>query len=176
MLSNLKPAYGSKKKNKRKGCGPGSGHGKTACRGEKGQGSRSGVSFRPGFEGGQMPLFRRIGKRGFTNIFATDYAIINLDVLARFEKGSRVTAEVLLEKGYIAQIGENGLKVLGDGELKVALTVVANAASAGAQEKIAKAGGSVELIERPVRRVKFQKKGEAAPPPGKPKAKIKAKS
>jgi large subunit ribosomal protein L15 len=171
MLSNLKPAYGSKKKNKRKGCGPGSGHGKTACRGEKGQGSRSGVSFRPGFEGGQMPLFRRIGKRGFTNIFALDYAVVNLEVLSRFEAGSRVTAQLLLDKGYIAQIGDNGIKVLGGGELKVALTVVANAASAGAKEKIEKAGGSVELIALPVRRAKFQKKGEKAPAPGKPKTK-----
>ena len=171
MLSNLKPAYGSKKKNKRKGCGPGSGHGKTACRGEKGQGSRSGVSFRPGFEGGQMPLFRRIGKRGFTNLFATDYAIVNLDVLARFEAGSRVTAQALLDKGYIAQIGGDGLKVLGNGELKVALTVVANAASASAKQKIEKAGGSVELITLPARRAKFQKKGEKAPAADKAKGK-----
>ncbi len=163
MLNSLRPAHGSKHKNKRKGCGPGSGHGKTACRGEKGQGSRSGVSFRPGFEGGQMPLFRKIGKRGFTNNFATDYTVVNLDVLARCEAGAKVTAESLLENALIAQIGRDGIKILGGGELKHAVTVVAAAVTASAKEKIAKVGGSVELIAVPARRGKFVAKGETTP-------------
>lgn len=166
MLNTLKPAHGSKKKKKRVGCGPGSGHGKTSCRGEKGQGSRSGVSFRPGFEGGQMPLFRRIGKRGFTNIFSTDYTVVNLDILAGFEPGSRVTLETLRERGMVARAGADGLKVLGGGELKHAVTVVCNAASASAKDKIAKAGGSIELVApKAAHRPKFVRKGQTAPAP-----------
>ena len=163
MLNTLKPAFGSNKRNKRKGCGPGSGHGKTSCRGEKGQGSRSGVSFRPGFEGGQMPLFRKIGKRGFTNIFAKDFAVVNLSTLAKFSAGSKITPAILLEKGCIAQLGVNGVKVLGDGEIGHAITIVANAVSASAREAITKAGGTIELIAKPAPKQKFMKKGATAP-------------
>ena len=163
MLNSIRPAHGAKHKNKRRGCGPGSGHGKTACRGEKGQGSRSGVSFRPGFEGGQMPLFRKLGKHGFTNIFATDYTEVSLATLAKCEAGSKVTAESLLADKLIAQIGADGIKILGNGELKHAVTVVAAAATASAKAAIAKAGGSLELLTLPARRAKFVAKGETAP-------------
>lgn len=143
-LSDLSPIPGSKKKNKRVGRGSGSGHGKTSCRGHKGQKSRSGGGTRIGFEGGQMPLHRRLPKRGFTNIFRKQYGIVNLAALNRLSD-SKVTPEVLIEKGLIKDI-KDGIKVLGDGEIKKPLTVMAHAFSSSAKEKIIKAGGKIEVI------------------------------
>src|SRR5262249_38409592 len=124
-VNTLKPASGATHKTKRIGRGRGSGRGKTAGRGEKGQWSRSGTSVRPGFEGGQMPLHRRLPKRGFTNIFKKEYAIVNLEQLARFEAGATVTPQVLKEAGIIRR-AHSAVKVLGDGELKNALTISAH--------------------------------------------------
>ncbi len=143
-LSDLSPAPGSRKKNKRVGRGPGSGHGKTSCKGHKGQKSRSGGGTRPGFEGGQMPLQRRLPKRGFTNIFRKQYAIVNLKALNELSE-SIVTPEVFLEKGLIKKI-KDGIKILGKGEIKKPLTVKAHAFSSSAKEKILKVGGKAELI------------------------------
>lgn len=143
-LSDLSPIPGSKKKNKRVGRGSGSGHGKTSCRGHKGQKSRSGGGTRIGFEGGQMPLHRRLPKRGFTNIFRKQYGIVNLAALDRLSD-SEVTPEILIEKGLIKDI-KDGIKVLGDGEIKKPLTVMAHAFSSSAKEKIIKAGGKIEVI------------------------------
>lgn len=143
-LSDLSPIPGSKKKNKRVGRGSGSGHGKTSCRGHKGQKSRSGGGTRIGFEGGQMPLHRRLPKRGFTNIFRKQYGIVNLAALDGLSN-SEVTPEVLIEKGLIKDI-KDGIKVLGDGEIKKPLTVKAHAFSSSAKEKIIKAGGKIEVI------------------------------
>ena len=146
-LSNLKPAKGSTQSRKRVGRGPGSGLGKTSGRGEKGQKSRSGFSHRPGFEGGQMPLHRRVPKRGFSNArFRKEYTELNLDQLEVFEAGTIVTPEVLLKNGLIRKL-RDGVKVLGRGELTKALTVRAHRFSASAQERIAAAGGKAELIE-----------------------------
>jgi large subunit ribosomal protein L15 len=144
-LHDLKPAEGSKKRPKRVGRGIGSGHGKTSTRGHKGQNARSGGGVRPGFEGGQMPLIRRIPKRGFTNKFKKEYAIVNVEDLNVFEENTRVTPELLKEKGLIKQI-KDGVKILGDGELKVKLEVVAHAFSSSAKEKIEAAGGKAEVI------------------------------
>lgn len=144
-LSDLSPSPGSTKKNKRVGRGPGSGHGKTSCKGHKGQKCRSGGGTRVGFEGGQMPLHRRLPKRGFTNIFRQEYAIINLKTLSEIQD-SVVTPEVLLEKGIIKNI-KNRIKILGDGEIKKPLTVKAHAFSTSAKDKILKAGGSAEVIQ-----------------------------
>ena len=144
-LNNLVRPKGANKKSKRVGRGIGSGHGKTATRGYKGQKSRSGSSVRPGFEGGQMPLYRRLPKRGFTNIFRKEYAIVNLDVLGKFNAGSTVDPQVLREEGIVRDL-RDGLKVLGNGELKHALIVRAHKFSKSAAEKIQKAGGSVEVI------------------------------
>ncbi|KXG75705.1 50S ribosomal protein L15 [Fervidicola ferrireducens] len=144
-LHDLKPAKGSKKRPKRVGRGIGSGHGKTSTRGHKGQNARSGGGVRPGFEGGQMPLIRRIPKRGFTNKFKKEYAIVNVEDLNVFEENTRVTPELLKEKGLIKQI-KDGVKILGDGELKVKLEVVAHAFSSSAKEKIEAAGGKAEVI------------------------------
>jgi large subunit ribosomal protein L15 len=144
-LNNLVPPKGANKKNKRVGRGIGSGHGKTATRGYKGQKSRAGSSLRPGFEGGQMPLYRRLPKRGFTNIFRKEYAIVNLDVLGSFNAGATVDPQVLREKGIVRNL-RDGLKILGNGELKHALIVRAHKFSKSAAEKIQKAGGSVEVI------------------------------
>ena len=138
-LNNIAPPKGANRKNKRVGRGIGSGHGKTATRGYKGQKSRSGTSVRAGFEGGQMPLHRRLPKRGFTNIFRKEYAIVNVDVLGRFVAGSTLDPQVLTDL-------RDGLKVLGNGELKHALIVRAHKFSKSAAEKIQKAGGSVEII------------------------------
>ena len=146
-LNTLAPAKGATRKNKRVGRGIGSGHGKTATRGYKGQKSRSGTSLRAGFEGGQMPLYRRLPKRGFKNIFRTEYAVLNLDALSRFEAGSTVGPELLLEKGIVKNL-RDGLKILGNGELKQAITVRAHKFSKSAAEKIQKAGGTVEIISR----------------------------
>jgi large subunit ribosomal protein L15 len=145
-LSNLKPAQGSKHSKKRVGRGPGSGNGKTAGRGHKGAQSRSGYSYRRGFEGGQMPLHRRVPKRGFNNIFRIEYAVVNLDQLeARFDKGATVSPETLREAGLIR--GKRlPIKVLGRGEVTKALTVQAHKFSGKAAEKLAAAGGTAEAI------------------------------
>ena len=144
-LSELTPAPGSSKKRKRVGRGDGSGHGKTSCRGHKGQGARSGGGTRRGFEGGQMPLQRRLPKRGFHNPFRIAMAIVNLDQLENFPAGSEVTPDVLAERGLVR--GKNRrVKVLGDGLLSKALTVKAHGFSARAKEKIEASGGKVELI------------------------------
>lgn len=146
-LHNLKPAKGAVRNRKRVGRGPGSGLGKTAGRGEKGQKSRSGFSQKPGFEGGQMPLHRRVPKRGFTNArFRKEFATINLEKLEAFEAGSIVTPEVLLDRGLIKKL-LHGVKVLAKGDLTKALTVRAHKFSAKAQERIQGLGGRAELIE-----------------------------
>lgn len=142
-LHNLRPSKGANKNRKRVGRGYGSGHGKTAGKGEKGQKSRSGYSQKPGFEGGQMPLYRRIPKRGFTNIFRKDFAVVNVGQLEAFSDGDIVSVETLREKGLIRK-AKHGLRVLGEGELKSKLTVRANHFSRSAKEKIEKAGGIAE--------------------------------
>lgn len=143
-LHELSPAPGSVKEAFRKGRGTGSGNGKTAGKGHKGQKARSGGGVRPGFEGGQMPLQRRIPKRGFNNIFAKEYISINVDVLNRFEDGAVVDAEAISKAGIVKNT-RDGIKILGRGELKVKLTVVATAFSATAKEKIEAAGGKAEV-------------------------------
>jgi len=143
-LSELHPPAGQKHKRKRVGRGPGSGLGKTAGRGEKGQKSRSGYSRRLGFEGGQMPLVRRVPKRGFHNIFRKEFAVINLERLDALD-GARFSPESLVEAGVIRNL-RGGLKVLGDGEIKRAIEVSAHRVSKSAREKIEAAGGKVELI------------------------------
>jgi len=144
-LSNLKPPRGSRHRKVRVGRGMGSKLGKTSGAGNKGQQSRRGYSRRPGFEGGQMPLHRRLPKRGFISPNATEYAVVNVEELNGFEKGSTVSPELLFGVG-ILRAKRDIVKVLGDGELKVALTVQAHAFSKSAQEKIAAAGGKVEVI------------------------------
>ncbi len=145
-LHNLRAPSRAVHRPKRVGRGPGSGHGKTATRGHKGQKSRSGFSLRPGFEGGQMPLIRRLPKRGFTNAFKKQWAEVNVDVLeAAFEAGAEVTPEILHERGIVKKIGE-GIVILGRGELTKPLRVVAHRFSASAREKILTAGGSVQVI------------------------------
>ena len=144
FLSELRPAKGATKKPKRIGRGPGSGHGKTACRGEKGQKSRSGFHQNPGFEGGQMPLQRRIPKRGFTNIFKKSFQLVNVGHLAQFESGSEVNAKVLKKKGLIRSEKEL-IKVLGTGALERPITVVADAFSGKAKQIIEGAGGRAEV-------------------------------
>lgn len=144
-LSQLKPPRNSRKKPKRVGRGPGSGLGKTAGRGSKGQKSRSGYSSRRGFEGGQMPLHRRVPKRGFTNVFKKRYAIMNIDQLNVFRKGDEVTPEKLLQRGLVKSLGD-GLKVLGKGTLKKELTVKAHKFSKTAMQKISDAGGKAEVL------------------------------
>lgn len=146
-LHELKPAEGSKHALKRKGRGPGSGLGKTSGKGHKGQKARSGGGKGPGFEGGQTPIQRRLPKRGFSNhYFKTTYSIINLNTLERFDAGTVITPEVLLEEGFVKQMENGGVKVLGTGELTKALTVKANAFSASAKEKIEALGGTAEVI------------------------------
>jgi len=145
-LGELKPPKGARKSRKRVGRGVGSGLGKTSARGQDGQNSRSGGGTRPGFEGGQMPLARRLPKRGFTNIFAKTYAIVNVSDLDRFNDGDVITAELLKDKKVIGKISD-GLKVLGNGELKKKLTVKAAKFSKSAKEKIEAAGGSAEVTE-----------------------------
>jgi large subunit ribosomal protein L15 len=144
-MNELKPAPGANRKRKRVGRGIGSGHSKTSTRGYKGQLSRAGTRMRPGFEGGQMPLHRRLPKRGFNNIFRKEYAAINLEKLAGFEAGAQVTPEALKERGLIKSI-RDGVKILGVGELSYALTVRAHKFSKSAAEKIQKAGGAIEVI------------------------------
>src|SRR5947207_5136683 len=149
-LHNLRPRPGSKDRGKRVGCGDSAGHGKTSGKGHKGQKARSGGSIRLGFEGGQMPLIRRLPKRGFNNAaFHKNYAIVNLSDLASFKEGTVVNEQILREAKLLRGNGA-GLKILGDGELKHALTIEADKISASAREKIEKAGGSVTLRQKPV--------------------------
>ena len=147
-LHNLRPAEGGGvKPKKRVGRGIGSGLGTTSGRGHKGQNARSGGGVRPGFEGGQMPLFRRLPKRGFTNIFAKEWAEVNVEALNDFEQGTVVTPELLIEKGIVKkQKAKDGVRVLGNGDIKVALTVKAHHFSKSAAEKIEAAGGKAEVI------------------------------
>jgi large subunit ribosomal protein L15 len=145
-LHALKPASGSIRERRRVGRGPGSGRGKTAGRGEKGQKSRSGYSRKLGFEGGQMPLHRRVPKRGFRNPTRKEFAYINVQVLEKFESGTIITPEMLLREGIVRKL-RSGLKVLGNGTLTKPLTVQAHRFSAKAAETIAAAGGKTEVIE-----------------------------
>jgi large subunit ribosomal protein L15 len=145
-LNNLRPPRGAKKPKKRVGRGPGSGHGKTASRGHKGAQSRSGFRFKRGFEGGQMPLHRRVPKRGFNNPFRIEYAVVNLDTLAEvFDAGSAVTPELLRERGIVRD-ARIPIKILGRGEIAKQLTVKAHKFSETAVKKIAAAGGATEVL------------------------------
>ena len=144
-LYELSPAEGSTKENFRKGRGAGSGNGKTAGKGHKGQNARSGGGVRPGFEGGQIPLYRRLPKRGFNNVFAKHYAIVNVSDLEVFDNDAVITTEVLLEKRIIRK-ALDGVKILGRGELTKKVTVQAAIFSASAKEKIESAGGKCEVV------------------------------
>ena len=144
-LSQLKPAEGSKKSRKRVGRGSGSGHGKTSCRGHKGQNARAGGGVRRGFEGGQMPLQRRLPKRGFHSVFKKEYALVNLSSLNDFDEGATVTPEELVQRGLVKK-ALKGIKILGDGDLSKPLTIKAHKFSKTAVEKIRTAGGEVEVI------------------------------
>ena len=145
MLNQLKPVDGARHSKKRLGRGIGSGLGKTAGKGTKGQNSRSGGGVRPGFEGGQLPLFQRLPKRGFKNHFRVEYAVVNVEQLNVFEDGAVVDAKTLVEKGFFKDT-KDGLKVLGNGELTKKLTVKANKFSESAKKAIDAKGGSVEVI------------------------------
>ena len=145
-LSNLRPPRGSRQRKVRVGRGMGSKLGKTAGRGNKGQKSRKGYSRRWGFEGGQMPLHRRIPKRGFRNPFGRDFSVVNVESLNAFAAGDAVNPATLYQRGLVRQL-RDAVKILGDGELKVALSVQAHAFSKSAQEKITRAGGSVEILK-----------------------------
>ncbi len=146
-LHELQPAEGAKQAPKRKGRGIGSGLGKTAGKGHKGQKARSGGGKGPYFEGGQTPLQRRMPKRGFTNAkFKVEYTEVNVDMLDRFDANAEITPELLLEAGLVKQVKNGGIKILGNGEVNKAFVVKANAVSKGAQEKIEAAGGRVEVI------------------------------
>ena len=144
-LHELSPAAGSAKSVYRKGRGPASGNGKTAGKGHKGQNARTGGGVRPGFEGGQIPLYRRLPKRGFHNVFAKHYTIVNVDALNVFEDGSVVSADTLIENGIINNVYD-GIKILGNGEISKKLTVKASIFSASAKEKIEAVGGKTEVI------------------------------
>ena len=144
-LSNLKPPRGSRHRKVRVGRGMGSKLGKTAGAGNKGQQSRRGYSRRPGFEGGQMPLHRRLPKRGFSHPFPKEFAVVNVDSLNAFAAGDTITPELLMDRGLVRALGD-GVKILGDGELKVAVIVRAHAFSKSAEEKITKAGGKAEVL------------------------------
>jgi large subunit ribosomal protein L15 len=145
-VQDLRPAFGATRSRKRVGRGPGSGHGKTAGRGNKGQKSRSGYRHQRGFEGGQMPLHRRVPKRGFTNIFRIEYDVVNLSALNAFEAGESITPEKLAEKRLAH--GRRPVKILGDGKLAKKLTVSAHKFSASARSSIEAAGGSCEILNR----------------------------
>ncbi|HLY62481.1 MAG TPA: 50S ribosomal protein L15 [Terriglobia bacterium] len=145
-IGTLRPPRGANKSRKRIGLGMGSGHGKTATRGSKGQRSRAGSRLRPGFEGGQMPLHRRVPKRGFTNIFKKYFALVNLKDLEKFSAEEAITPEFLIKRGVIKKLLD-GLKVLGEGELKAPLQISAHHFSKTAKEKIEKAGGKAEVIQ-----------------------------
>lgn len=178
-LHNLKPRPGSRHRVKRLGIGESSGHGKTSGKGHKGQKARSGGSIRLGFEGGQMPLIRRLPKRGFNNAaFKQEYAIVNLDDLNNFKAGATINEGILRKSKHIrGQVA--GLKILGRGELKHGLTIEADRVSQSAREKIEKAGGTITLRERKPaingRREEAPKAKEKAPAPAATKAKAKAK-
>lgn len=145
-LHELQPAAGSKKTRTRVGRGLGSGLGKTSGRGQKGQNSRSGGGVRSGFEGGQMPLYRRLPKRGFNNVFAKQYAEVNVEQLNRFEDGAVVDPVALIEAGILKNV-RDGIRILGNGSLETKnLTVIANGFTKSAEEKITAAGGKVEVI------------------------------
>lgn len=145
-LHELQPAAGSKKARTRVGRGLGSGLGKTSGRGQKGQNSRSGGGVRSGFEGGQMPLYRRLPKRGFNNVFAKQYAEVNVEQLNRFEDGATVDPVALIEAGILKNV-RDGIRILGNGTLEIKnLTVIANGFTKSAEEKITAAGGKVEVI------------------------------
>ncbi|MGH9470982.1 MAG: 50S ribosomal protein L15 [Terriglobia bacterium] len=144
-IGSIQAPRGAHKRPKRIGFGMGSGHGKTATRGSKGQKSRAGSRIRPGFEGGQMPLQRRLPKRGFTNIFKKRYTIVNLRDLARVDAGRAITPEALLEIGLIKKIGD-GVKVLGEGDIKTPLQISAHLFSKSALQKIQAAGGKAEVL------------------------------
>ncbi len=145
-LDSLKPEEGSVRDKKRVGRGPGSGHGKTACRGQKGQKSRSGATIPPGFQGGQMPLYRQLPKRGFKNPFRKCYGVINVSVLDKIEEDVVIDLAYLQGRGLIRK-RDKLLKVLGDGEISRAVKVRAHAVSQSAREKIEKAGGTIELVK-----------------------------
>jgi len=144
-IHELSPAEGSRKKNKRVGRGPGSGHGKTSCRGHKGQKSRSGGNLRPGFEGGQMPLQRRLPKRGFTNIFRKEYSVVNVEDLNRFEPNITVDPDALIKAGLVKK-SKAGIKLLANGELSHSLVVKVHKVSTAARKKVEASGGTVEVI------------------------------
>jgi large subunit ribosomal protein L15 len=144
-LHELKPAEGSRKERKRLGRGIGSGQGKTAGKGHKGQNARSGGGVRLGFEGGQTPLYRRLPKRGFTNFARKEFAIVNLDALNRFEEGTEVTPELLIESGVVSN-EKAGIKILAKGNVEKKLTVKAHKFSSAAKEAIEAAGGNTEVI------------------------------
>ena len=144
IINELSPHPLAKTKKRRLGRGIGSGMGKTSTRGQKGAGQRSGAGLRTGFEGGQMPLIRRLPKRGFTNIFSKEYAIVKVGDFNQFKANAQVDAKILLEKGIISKVGSYGVKILGDGELKVALKITANAWTKEAEKKIKKAGGEIK--------------------------------
>ena len=144
-LHELQPAEGSRKSRKRLGRGHGSGWGKTSGKGHKGQNARSGGGTRLGFEGGQTPLFQRLPKRGFTNINLKEFAIVNLDTLNKFDEGTEVTPELLIETGVVSN-AKSGIKILGNGELTKKLTVKAHKFSASAKEAIENAGGQTEVV------------------------------
>ncbi len=144
-IHDLSPVEGSRKQKKRVGRGPGSGHGKTSCRGHKGQKSRSGGSISPGFEGGQMPLQRRLPKRGFTNIFKKQYVLINIRDLSRFAPNSTLGIEALKNAGLVKG-NKDGIKLLGDGEIFHPVMIKVHKVSKTARDKIEAAGGKVEVI------------------------------
>lgn len=144
-LNRLAPARGAKKHEKRIGCGPGSGHGKTATKGHKGQAARSGGTKHPGFEGGQQPLIRRVPKVGFISIFRKRYAIVNLDALKQFESGAIVTPEILHKAGLIRNL-KRDVKILGEGDIAYPLLVSAHAYSQSALQKIQAVGGTTETL------------------------------
>ena len=144
-LNELKPAEGSRKKEVRVGRGTGSGRGKTSCRGHKGQNARSGGGVRPGFEGGQMPIYRRLPKRGFKNIWAKQFAEVNVETLNRFEDGAEVDPVALVEEGILKNVYD-GIRILGNGELSKKLTVRAQGFTKTAVQKIEAAGGKTEVI------------------------------
>ncbi|MBW1804852.1 MAG: 50S ribosomal protein L15 [Deltaproteobacteria bacterium] len=144
-INDLSPVKGSRKRKKRVGRGPGSGHGKTSCRGHKGQKSRSGGGIRPGFEGGQMPIHRRLPKRGFTNIFKKEYVLVNVKDLERFDADSTLDIDALKDAGLVKDV-KDGVKLLGDGAISRPLIVKVHKVSKVAREKIEAAGGKVEMI------------------------------
>ena len=141
-LNNLAPSEGARKEKKRVGRGPGSGTGKTAARGHKGARARTGYSAKPGFEGGQMPLHRRLPKRGFNNIFKTEYVLVSLDALNTFEAGATIDRQALVDAGLVKKVGP--VKVLANGDITKAVTVKVDKVSQGARERITAAGGTVE--------------------------------